>query len=119
MSDSKAANILGNLLTSPVTLEKMGAEGKFASVPLSIPRDVQTVDWTILFEGKPTTYFPIEVYAPGDESGWAVVYKPADDGSHTGQSELIHGRWELIRGSHKFNRDSGKDARCWADANLR
>ncbi len=109
MSASKAAEILGTLLTSPTTLEKLGAAGIFASVPLSMPRDVQTVDWKILFEGEPTVHLPIEVYAPGDESGWAVVTKLAEDGTYCGQTELIRGRWELIRGPHDFKRDSGKD----------
>ncbi len=104
-----AADILDKLLTPPVTLAKLAAEGKFASVPLGLPLDVQAVDWEILFEGEPTDYMPIEIYAPGDESGWAVVTVPAEDGSYCGQTELIRGRWELSRKGHDFNRDSGKD----------
>ncbi len=104
-----AVDILGKLLTPPVTLAKLAAAGKFASVPLGLPLDVQTVDWEILFEGEPTKYIPIEIYAPGDESGWAVVYVPTEDGSHCGQAELISGRWELSRLGHNFSRDSGKD----------
>ncbi len=105
MSDSKAADILGALLTSPVTLSKLAAEGKFASVPLGLPTDIKSVNWSILFEGSICALSILEIYAPGDETGWAVVYKPPVEGMQCGEIEVIHGRWTLERGRHDFSRE--------------
>lgn len=101
-----AADILGKLLTSPVTLEKLAAAGKFASMPLMLPQDVCTVDWRILLDGELLSCYVVEVYAPGNETGWAVVYKDTEAG-RIGEMELIYGNWELIRGPH----DDDKPAR--------
>lgn len=106
-----AESILRNVLSSPATLAKLAARGLFASVPLNMPPDIHNVDWTILFEDEPCTKSIIEVYAPGDESGWAVCYKPSVDDVHTGETELIFGRWQLVRGEHDFSRVSAKAKR--------
>ena len=96
---SYAVSVLGAVLTSPATLAKLAARGMFASVPLSMPPDIHSANIKTLFEGEVTEQSIIEVYAPGDETGWAVVYKPRGDGMHTGETELIWGQWELKRGA--------------------
>jgi hypothetical protein len=113
MSDhpSVAESIMHNVLTSPVTLAKLAARGMFVSVPLNMPQDIHSVDWTILFDGEPTIKSIIEIYAPGDNTGWAVAYKPNVDGKHTGETELIFGQWQLVRGKHDFSRASAKAKR--------
>lgn len=101
MSDLKvpsfAKDILETVLSSPVTLSKLAASGMFASVLLGIPSDVHNADFKIHYEGVLTKRSVLEVYAPGDETGWAVVYKEAVDGFHTGEIELIWGKWELFQ----------------------
>ena len=102
---SYAVSVLGAVLTSPATLAKLAARGMFASVPLSMPQDIHRADIKILFEGEVSERSIIEVYAPGDETGWAVVYKPGpNDGSFTGETELIWGQWKLVRGPLKAKR---------------
>ena len=108
---SYAVSVLGAVLTSPATLAKLAARGMFASVPLSMPQDIHTADIKILFEGEVSERSIIEVYAPGDETGWAVVYKPGVDGAHTGETELIWGQWLLVRGKVDFSREESKAAR--------
>ena len=106
-----AKDVLRNVLTPLVTLDKLAAQGLFVSVPLNLPHDIHHVDWTILFDGEPCSKSITEVYAPGDDTGWAVCYKPGDNNEHTGETELIHGHWQLVRGAHDFSRVSLKAKR--------
>ena len=93
-----AASVLRTILTSPATLTKLAARGMFASKPLNMPPDIHSGNITILCDGEVSHKPVIEVYAPGDETGWAVVYKPTEDGGYTGETELIFGKWLLCRG---------------------
>ncbi len=106
-----AASIMRTVLTSPATLAKLAARGMFASVSLGMPQDIHSANIQILFDGEVTTKSIIEVYAPGDETGWAVAYVPSKDGKHTGETELIWGKWELVRDGHDFSRASSKAKR--------
>ncbi len=106
-----ADSIMRTVLSSPVTLAKLAARGMFASVPLCMPQDIHSANLKILFEGEVTERSIIEVYAPGDETGWAVAYKPSEAGLHTGETELIWGRWELVREGHEFSRAASKAKR--------
>lgn len=90
----------------------------FASVPLNMPQDIHSANLVILFEGEVTERSIIEVYAPGDETGWAVVYKPSVDGKHTGETELIWGRWGLVREGHEFSRAASKAKRLRGEEQL-
>ncbi len=94
MNKSVAAKLLRQTLTSPATLAKLAARGMFASVLLNMPPDVCNGDITTYLNGVSTKHGVLEVYAPGDETGWAVVCK---DGNHTGETELIYGVWTLHR----------------------
>lgn len=94
-------------LTRVVTLEKLAAEGKFASVSLGLPQDHDYPGYHILLDGKEFDGFVSEVYAPGGPAGWAVAF--ADHGGNLltrqnhktgGKHErdlLIYGNWRLIR----------------------
>ncbi|KKL14100.1 hypothetical protein LCGC14_2519170 [marine sediment metagenome] len=108
---SVAKYMLATVLSSPVTLAKFAASGMFASVLLMIPQDVHSADIKVHYEGVLTKRFVLEVYAPGDETGWAVVYKEAVDGIHTGEVELILGKWELFRGETDYSREAQKGKR--------
>ena len=84
-------------LTPVVTLERLAAESKFASVELSLPIDVCTTEFRFTLNGKPYTEFMIkEIYAPGDDTGWAVIYTPIrDDMVH--RTRVVYGNWGLHR----------------------
>lgn len=97
-----AASILSAVLSPPATLAKLAARGMFASVPLNMPPDIYSANLQILFEGEVTTKSILEVYAPGDESGWAVVYKSDEDGKFVAETELVWGKWELVRESANY-----------------
>ncbi len=114
---SFAKGILEAVLSPPVTLSKLAAQGMFASIPLNIPPDVQNADLKIQYEGVLTKRSVLEVYAPGDETGWAIVYKEAVDGFHSGEVELIWGKWELFRGETDYSRTS-QNAKWEAEAGL-
>lgn len=92
-----ANNILQSVLSPPATLAKMAARGMFASVPLNMPPDISRGNLVVHFEGVVTEHSVIECYAPGDETGWAVVLKADADGQHRGQVDLIWGKWLLVR----------------------
>ncbi len=98
MKKSVAAKILAQTLTSPATLAELAARGMFASVLLNMPSDIHNANLTICFKGIKTKRNVLECYAPGDETGWAVVYKNAEDiVEHTHETELIYGVWTLHR----------------------
>ncbi len=105
---SFAKTLLEAVLTSPATLAKLSARGMFVSIPLGIPGDVHNANYKIYFNGLLTKRSVLECYAPGDDSGWAVVYKEAVDGMHTGEIELIWGQWELTRGEADYSRKAQK-----------
>ncbi len=106
-----ADSIMRSVLASPATLAKLAARGMFASVPLNMPQDIHSANLEIRFEGEVTERSIIEVYAPGDDTGWAVMYKPSEAGLHTGETELIWGKWELVREGHEFSRAASKAKR--------
>ncbi len=113
-----ADSIMRAVLASPATLAKLAARGMFASVPLNMPQDIHSANLEIRFEGKVTERSIIEVYAPGDETGWAVMYKSSEAGLHTGETELIWGRWELVRDGHEHSRIASKAKRAAGEVQL-
>lgn len=89
--------------TTPVeTLEKLAAEGKYANVDLAIPHDVLGTDLNVEMAGVDTRDYPVlEVYAPGDDSGWAVVYDSPERKRNNRSyllTKIIHGNWSISRG---------------------
>ena len=88
---------LANILALPDTLEKLTDEGVFFSLPLSMPSDIASSHWNVLLESEETEISVIEVYTPKEGEGWAVCYKPLHNGYHTGKTEIIYGRWEVVR----------------------
>ncbi len=105
-----ADSIMRSVLASPATLAKLAARGMFASVPLGMPQDLHSINLQILFEGEVTTRSILEVYAPGDETGWAVAYMLDGKGSPTGETELIWGKWELVRGAIEADIEADKES---------
>ena len=67
-------------LAPVTTLERLAAEGKYISVMHDLPLDRHSRDYTFTLDGKrtPKGLFLYEIYAPGDSSGWAVVYIAVD-----------------------------------------
>ena len=92
-----AANIPG--LTPAQTLVKLAAEGKFASSSLMLPSDVLSVGFEFTLNGeKMPDGFIKEIYAPGDETGWAVVYNEVTDNSpFDGSTHIVRGDWRFRR----------------------
>lgn len=94
---------LGPVPQTPVkTLIKLASEGKFMSSPLHIPEDVHKGNWVFFLDGislKDGPYknrFLKEIYAPGDESGYVVMYLESDeDGFTAALTEVIHGNWSF------------------------
>lgn len=85
-------------VTPITTLEKLAAEEKFVSVPLNLPVDWVATDWIFKNNGvEMSNSYLTEVYAPGDENGWAVVYVDDAEGGHTGETMLIRGIWTIER----------------------
>ncbi len=83
-------------LTDISTLEQLAAEGKFASSDLQLPQDLHSADFTFYLDDvKQEDGYIKEVYAPGDSSGWAVIY--AKSKPHTGETELIRGNWAFTK----------------------
>ncbi len=76
-----------------VTLERLAAEGKFVSATHELPPDVCTARRDIWLNGRPYHEPVAEIYAPGDESGWAVVFDDLD----TGNTSLVKGNWSFRR----------------------
>ncbi len=86
-------------LTPVETLTSLAAEGKYASVVHQLPWDVNTVGFQFSLNGEqlpPKTYIE-EVYAPGDDSGWAVVIEYTKDKPHIRSTRLVHGNWKMWR----------------------
>ena len=115
MRKSVADKILAQTLTSPATLAKLAARGMFASIPLNMPPDIHNANITICLKGVPIKRGVLECYAPGDETGWAVVYKLEVDGLHTGEVELIYGVWTLHREAPDFSREAQKAKQQFVD----
>ncbi len=95
------------------TLEQLTAEGKYISVLHGLPCDTATAEWEFHLNGTlvdHTEVFLKEIYAPGDDTGWAVVYRPMHDkqgrptGRQVGETELIHGNWHIKRLDHDSSR---------------
>ena len=86
-------------LTPVETLEKLAAEGRYASVLHDLPFNVSSPEWEWRFtlNGEPFGGSVAEIYAPGDDSGWATVYLNSVD-KRTGKDlEVIHGNWSFER----------------------
>lgn len=85
-----------------ITLEKLAAEGKFCSSPLNIPANVHKVDYVFYLDGvKQNNIFLTEVYAPGDDTGWAVVYRGRGDKGHL-LGEDGEPIMDVVRGNWRF-----------------
>ena len=80
--------------TTPITtLNSLAAEGKFASADLQIPSNVSSwEDVEIFLDGVKHEGSIFEIYAPGDDTGWAVIYTKEDDKKFY---DLIHGNWSF------------------------
>ncbi len=86
-------------LTDACTLTSLAAAGRFASSPLKIPTDVHSAKFRFLLNGqefRPDSPSIVEIYAPGDDTGWAVVYID-NEVPFTGGTELIRGDWRIYR----------------------
>ena len=86
--------------TSIITLTNLASEGKFLSSDLKIPGDVSTGNWHFFLDGVPVKDTPYgnrflkEIYAPGNESGYVVMYLDKDkNGRRSPETEVIHGNW--------------------------
>ncbi len=79
------------ILTPVTTLARLAAEGKFASLDLNLPADQLYMNPNITLNGEPFTRFVTEVYAPGDNTGYALAY-PYDRNAGV---ELIKGNFAL------------------------
>lgn len=78
------------------TLASLAAQCKYISAVHMLPGDLHEADWRFSLNGEPLPEgtFCKEVYAPGDESGWAIVFrKPFRNGA----VELIRGNWKIWR----------------------
>lgn len=85
--------------TDIVTLERLAAEGKFMSAKHQLPANWMTGNFAFTLNGVTLTnpeLFFVEIYAPGNETGWAVVYKKRTKGEHwDGATEVLHGNYEF------------------------
>lgn len=88
-------------LTPVVTLGQLATEGKYANAELTIPGDIDdpTREWQFRLNGGllEDGRFIKEIYAPGDHTGWAVLYIKRTGDHHTGETELVRGRWTIRR----------------------
>lgn len=87
-------------LVDIVTLGRLAAEGKFASVDIGLPEDVMSADFTFFLDGHqlPADKLMVrEIYAPGDDAGWVVAYKRDQGERWRGETELIRGRWTFTK----------------------
>lgn len=96
MTESNIEEI-GNL-THIVTLAKLAAEGKFVSIGHSLPVDLHQTEWLFTCDGKEYPVVDlVEVYAPGDNTGWAVIYVKKHIGIPLGKTEVVRGNWTIER----------------------
>ncbi len=88
-------------LTPVVTLGQLAADGKYANSETMLPEDIHDQDrhWKFSLKGKPVSdrTFIKEIYAPGDDTGWAVLYVKTHGGPYKGETELVRGRWKMWR----------------------
>lgn len=85
-------------LTQVETLVKLASEGKFLSAELQLPPDHHTTDFAFYLDGVEQTddkLFFKEIYAPGDGSGWAVIYNRSEPWD--GGTRVVRGRWTVER----------------------
>lgn len=80
-------------LTPIVTMESLCAQGKFVSASLKLPNDHLDCDWKFTLNGVEHEDIA-EVYAPGDDTGWAVVYAKCKDSV---RKYYVHGNWSIQR----------------------
>ncbi len=78
-------------LTPVETLASLAAEGKFASINHQLP--INYNDCRCFLNGEEYTSI-VEVYAPGDDSGWALAYVRANGEQN---QVLVHGNWKIVR----------------------
>ncbi len=88
-------------LTPIETLASLAAQNKYASSDNHLPTDVHTKDYEFTLNGEmlPEDTYIEEIYAPGDDSGWAVVLKPRDldQPDQQRKTELVRGNWKIWR----------------------
>ncbi len=88
-------------LTPVVTLGQLASEGKYANADLELPGDLHdnALEWQMRLDGEliGKGVFVKEIYAPGDASGWAVLYSKEKNDRYTGETELVRGRWKMWR----------------------
>ncbi len=88
-------------LTPIVTLGQLAAEGKYANADLILPADIHSdeKDWQFSLNGESLEkgVFIKEIYAPGDDTGWAVLYSKKTGDNYTAATELVRGRWTMWR----------------------
>lgn len=90
-------------LADEVLLRELSGELKFMSANHQLPDDWCTGEFKFTFDGHEITGASIrEIYAPGDETGWAVVYNLASEHgrSHDGSVSIIRGNWHVERLGH-------------------
>ena len=82
------------------TLASLAAEDKYASVVHDLPWDQSTAGFRFSFNGEPLpekSYIE-EIYAPGDESGWAImIHYDKTTKPHVRSTELVRGKWKMWR----------------------
>lgn len=102
-----------------ITLERLAAEGKFASSPLSIPANVHNADYAFWFNGvKQSNIFLTEIYAPGDESGWAIVYRPGENGDRLIRDKTGEPILDVVQGNWRFEIVDDPEDRTKAPAHV-
>jgi hypothetical protein len=79
------------LLGANKTLEELAEEGKYASIDHKLPPYLFRCDVNIFYGSTPVELVVREIYAPGDDTGWAVVHKKG-----TKETQIIRGPWRLV-----------------------
>lgn len=82
-------------LTEITTLSKLAAESKFASSDLDMPDNHLLYDYEFFLDGEKQDVMLIEIYAPGDSTGWALVWEEVAPGKR--DTKLVRGKWTMTR----------------------
>lgn len=87
-------------LTPAKTLTQLAAEGKYASSDHHLPADQMGCDfeWFLdgVRQGESEHFFVREIYAPGDQNGWAVLYVK-QPGAERSEERVVHGNWTFTK----------------------
>ena len=79
------------LLGANKTFEELAEEGKYASIDRKLPPYLFRCDVNIFYGSTPVELVVREIYAPGDDTGWAVVSKKGSK-----ETQIIRGPWQLV-----------------------